>query len=129
MPIKKYNKYFGGKSGSAAKAKKAMESEYGPKKGEQVFYATKNRNKNRMHDGGTVKGDDYELQAGELVQPPMSEFAPATTDHVMAPLPFLNNDVLDDSPEYIRRKNNRSRDLRTGNEVTKNFSYPMPSKE
>lgn len=47
MPIKKYDKFFGGKKGSASKAKSAMEDEYGAKKGEQVFYATKNRNKSR----------------------------------------------------------------------------------
>lgn len=45
MPISKYNKYFGGKEGSAAKAKSAMQQEYGEKKGESVFYATKNKNK------------------------------------------------------------------------------------
>jgi hypothetical protein len=47
MPISKYNRFFGGKSGSAAKAKNAMQNEYGDKKGEQVFYATKNRNKSK----------------------------------------------------------------------------------
>ena len=78
----------------------------------------------KKHDGGTVNGDDYELQAGELVQPPMQEFAPSTTDHPYAPLPFLNNDVLEDSPEHVRRLNNRSRDCRTGNEVTKDMAYP-----
>lgn len=48
MPIKKYNKYFGGKKGSAAKAKKSMVSQYGKKKGEQVFYATKNKRKTQI---------------------------------------------------------------------------------
>lgn len=43
MPLSKYNKAFGGKKGSAAKAKKAMESQYGKEKGERVFYATKNK--------------------------------------------------------------------------------------
>ena len=123
MPIKKYDKYFGGKGG-ATKAHAAMLSEYGPKKGEQVFYATKNRNKNKMHDGGTVNGDNYELQAGELIQPPMSEFAPEMTDHPFAPNPFLNNDVLEDSPEHIRQKNNRSRDCRNGYKITDNKVYP-----
>lgn len=47
MPISKYNKEFGGAEGSAAEAESAMKAEYGAKKGEQVFYATKNRNKNR----------------------------------------------------------------------------------
>jgi hypothetical protein len=45
MPIKKYDKYFGGKGG-AAKAKKAMEKTYPSKeKAEQVFYALKNKRK------------------------------------------------------------------------------------
>jgi len=44
MPITKYDKYFGGKGG-ASKAKSAMAKEYGSKKGEQVFYATKNKKK------------------------------------------------------------------------------------
>ena len=43
MPLKKYNKAFGGKKGSAAKAKAAMEKQYGKEKGERVFYATKNK--------------------------------------------------------------------------------------
>lgn len=45
MPLSKYNKEFGGKKGSAAKAHAAMIKEYGQKKGEQVFYATKNKHK------------------------------------------------------------------------------------
>lgn len=45
MPMSKYNKQFGGKPGSAAKAKQAMVQEYGAKKGKQVFYATKNKRK------------------------------------------------------------------------------------
>ena len=45
MPLSKYNKSFGGKSGSAAKAHAAMIKEYGEKKGEQVFYATMNKHK------------------------------------------------------------------------------------
>ena len=49
MPLSKYNKSFGGKPGSAAKAHAAMVKEYGEKKGEQVFYATKNKRKG----GGT----------------------------------------------------------------------------
>lgn len=48
MPLHKYNRYFGGKPGSAEKARSAMVSEYGPKKGEEVFYATKNKRKKRF---------------------------------------------------------------------------------
>lgn len=43
MPIKKYNKYFGG---DANKAYQAMQEQYGSEKGKQVFYATKNKRKN-----------------------------------------------------------------------------------
>ena len=43
MPLSKYNKEFGGKKGSAAKAHAAMVKEYGKAKGERVFYATKNK--------------------------------------------------------------------------------------
>lgn len=42
LPIKKYNRYFGG---NAEKALAHMKSQYGEKKGEQVFYATKNKRK------------------------------------------------------------------------------------
>jgi len=45
VPISKYNKEFGGKPGAAAEAHAAMVKEYGAKKGEQVFYATKNKRK------------------------------------------------------------------------------------
>lgn len=47
MPLSKYNKQFGGKPGSAAKAHAAMVKEYGMKKGERVFYAVKNKKKGR----------------------------------------------------------------------------------
>ncbi len=47
MPMSKYDKEFGGKKGSAAKAHSAMVEEYGEKKGEQVFYATKNKRKGK----------------------------------------------------------------------------------
>jgi len=47
MPIGKYDKFFSGKPGSAAKAKTAMAKQYGSEEGEKVFYATKNRNKKR----------------------------------------------------------------------------------
>jgi hypothetical protein len=45
MPLSQYDRYFGGKPGSAAKAKAAMDKEYGQKKGDSVFYATVNRRK------------------------------------------------------------------------------------
>lgn len=45
MPLSKYNSSFGGKPGSAEKAHSAMVQQYGPEKGERVFYATKNKRK------------------------------------------------------------------------------------
>lgn len=48
MPFSKYNREFGGKKESAEKAHSAMVSEYGAKKGEQIFYATKNSNKKKF---------------------------------------------------------------------------------
>lgn len=47
MPLSKYDRYFGGKKGSASKAKAAMADEYGEEKGEKVFYAMKNKRKGR----------------------------------------------------------------------------------
>jgi hypothetical protein len=40
MPTQKYDRYFGG---HATKARGAMEKEYGAEKGEDVFYALKNK--------------------------------------------------------------------------------------
>jgi hypothetical protein len=54
MPLSNYDKEFGGKKGSAAKAHSAMVKEYGAKKGERVFYATKNKRKNALT--GAAKG-------------------------------------------------------------------------
>ena len=45
MPVKTYNKYFGGKPGSAVKAYLAMIRQYGKEKGKSVFYATLNKKK------------------------------------------------------------------------------------
>lgn len=47
MPVSKYNKVFGGKKGSAAKAMEAMRSTYGGEKGERVFYAFINKKKEK----------------------------------------------------------------------------------
>lgn len=46
MPVSKYDRFFGGKKGSARKAKRAMADTYGEEEGERVFYATKNKRKN-----------------------------------------------------------------------------------
>ena len=50
MPLKEYDAQFGGKGG-AAKAHAAMVKTYGEKKGEQVFYATKNKRKTMLSGG------------------------------------------------------------------------------
>ncbi len=50
MPMSKYNKHFGSKPGAAEKAKAAMRTQYGSKKGEQVFYATMNKKKSSLQD-------------------------------------------------------------------------------
>ena len=39
MPIKGYDKHFGGKSGSASKALEAMTEEYGEDKAKKIFYS------------------------------------------------------------------------------------------
>jgi hypothetical protein len=43
MPLSRYNKAFGGKSGSAGKAHAAMVKEYGAEKADRVFYASVNK--------------------------------------------------------------------------------------
>jgi len=55
MPLSKYNAQFGGKPGAAAKAKSAMQDTYGSDKGEQVFYATKNKKKKQQGNGNPDK--------------------------------------------------------------------------
>lgn len=47
MPLSKYDKYFGGKGG-AEKAHTSMEKQYGKDRGEQIFYATKNKRKKQF---------------------------------------------------------------------------------
>lgn len=39
MPLERYDKYFGGKSGAAHKAARALEKEYGAEEGRGYFYA------------------------------------------------------------------------------------------
>ena len=39
-PVSNYNRAFGGKPGSARKAKSSMEEQYGKERGERIFYAT-----------------------------------------------------------------------------------------
>lgn len=47
VPISKYNRYFGGKKGSAAETLAAMIRRYGEKKGRSIFYATVNQRKRK----------------------------------------------------------------------------------
>jgi hypothetical protein len=42
MPLSRYDRFYGGQGG-AAKAHAAMTKQYGAKKGERIFYATKNK--------------------------------------------------------------------------------------
>ena len=42
-PLSNYNKAFGGKPGAAAKAKRAMQAQYGAEKGERIFYSSVNK--------------------------------------------------------------------------------------
>ncbi len=61
MPLSNYNNYFGGKKGSAEKAHSAMKKEYGEKKGDKVFYATKNKRKSRgLVSRATAKDNERE---------------------------------------------------------------------
>lgn len=43
MPLKVYDKYFGGKPGAASEAHAAMVKTYGTKKADSIFYALVNR--------------------------------------------------------------------------------------
>ncbi|HXG17172.1 MAG TPA: hypothetical protein VNK50_13050 [Calidithermus sp.] len=61
MPLSRYDRYFGGQKGAAAKAHAAMVEQYGPEKGERVFYATVNKAKahvvGRRRRGGDGRED------------------------------------------------------------------------
>ncbi|MDR7528678.1 MAG: hypothetical protein QN130_12455 [Armatimonadota bacterium] len=46
MPISQYDRYFGGRGG-AQKALRAMKKQYGPERGERIFYATLNQRRRR----------------------------------------------------------------------------------
>lgn len=50
MPVEKYDRYFGG---NAAKAKGAMEEQYGPERAKAIFHAL--INKKRKKAGETEK--------------------------------------------------------------------------
>jgi hypothetical protein len=52
MPLAQYDRWWGGKGGSATEAKRAMEKHYGAKKGSQIFYATTNKRIAQKKVGG-----------------------------------------------------------------------------
>lgn len=68
MPLSKYNKEFGGKPGAAAKAHAAMVKEYGAKKGERVFYATKNKHKGGGNFEPVANDHDFHASLGAPAQ-------------------------------------------------------------
>jgi len=45
LPLEQYDKYFGGKPGSAKKAATALKEEYGAEDGRRYFYAIVNKRK------------------------------------------------------------------------------------
>jgi 8-oxo-dGTP diphosphatase len=71
-PLSEYDKYFGGESGAAAKAKAAMIKKYGEEKGEQVFYALVNKRKKKhsaqeVDDGWLVADVGDELDGATVI--------------------------------------------------------------
>lgn len=75
MPLSRYNAAFGGAKGSAEKAHAAMVKEYGPKKGESVFYAKVNKMKagamrRSYASGGVVEQTGpAKVHKGEVIVP------------------------------------------------------------
>jgi len=45
VPLERYDRYFGGKPGSAEKAARALSREYGSENGRRAFYAIVNKRK------------------------------------------------------------------------------------
>lgn len=91
MPISKYNKAFGGKKGSAAKAKRAMAKEYGSKKGEEVFYATMNKHMKMMEHG------TFSLPAGADVS------AKRGAEATKVVKPFKGDGKVEKGASYFKR--------------------------
>jgi hypothetical protein len=50
MPIARYNKYVGGKRGSAQETLSSMISQYGEEKGKRVFYALMAKRKKKLSE-------------------------------------------------------------------------------
>lgn len=62
--MSRYDSAFGGGKGSAAKAKRAMASQYGAKKGEKIFYATKNKRRGKHKMTAGKQGDALKPKRG-----------------------------------------------------------------
>jgi hypothetical protein len=78
MPLSRYNKAFGGKPGSASKAHASMVGQYGPVKGERVFYATMNKRKGQKKKGSfkpTYRDAAMALKARSKSRDSESEYA------------------------------------------------------
>lgn len=73
-------------------------------------------------------GNDRKYQ-GHGVDADLDMHSPAETDHPYVANPVLQNNILDDSPEMVRRKNAYARDCRTGFKVTENHVYATPEKD
>ena len=52
MPLGQYDKFFGGKPGAAAKARRGMIETYGKGRGERVFYARLNDLRGKSDSNG-----------------------------------------------------------------------------
>lgn len=48
---------------------------------------------------------------------------PKETDHIFGSHALVDNRIHDDSPEMVRRKNNKNRDVRNGYRITDNRVY------
>lgn len=64
MPLERYDKYFGGAKGSASKAAKALQKEYGAERGRGYFYAIVRKRQRaaaraRSKRKGAAKGKAY----------------------------------------------------------------------
>jgi hypothetical protein len=51
MPIRNYDRLFGGAPGAAEKARASMKKSYGAKRGETVFWATVYKREKRIRQG------------------------------------------------------------------------------
>ena len=68
----------------------------------------------------------YEKRADERKRLNVEEMSGKETDHVFGHTYKIDNQILADSPELLRRRNSRNRDYRTGNRITNNGIYANP---